>query len=75
MSPTDKILRDLPTIQQIATRPERSNPLLALILQQAQALSEIAGWAGAASQSVSEQAAQPRPLHPVVDDEQIAEGG
>lgn len=39
-----KILTDLPIIRQIAQRPQTQNPLLAVILAQAQALVEIAAW-------------------------------
>lgn len=54
MDPLKDILTDLPTIQRIAGRPQAQNPLLALILQQAEALAEIAGWAVAAQQSVQQ---------------------
>lgn len=59
LSPTDKILSDLPTIQQIALRPQTQNPLLALILQQAQALAEIGNWAASAQQLAGAEAGPP----------------
>lgn len=44
LTPTDKIVRDLATIQRIAERPQQENPLLVLLLQQAAALGEIRAW-------------------------------
>lgn len=38
------ILEDLPKIRQIAGQPMAQNPLLAVVLQQAQALAQIAQW-------------------------------
>lgn len=50
-----KILADLPTIRRIALRPWEMNPLLSVVLAQAQALQEIAAWA-AKAQELSKQA-------------------
>jgi hypothetical protein len=45
LTPTEKITRDLATIQRIAERPQTENPLLVMLLQQAAALGEIRAWA------------------------------
>jgi hypothetical protein len=56
---TDKITADLATVHQIALRPLARNPLLAVVLEQAAALQELATWAGAARQLVADGAAEP----------------
>lgn len=61
-----KIVNDLPTVQQIALRPWQQNPLLATVLAQATALQEIAVWAAQAhqlAQQPEEQPAEPDGLH------------
>jgi hypothetical protein len=45
-----KILTDLPALQQIANRPLAEQPLLAVVLAQAKALAELSTWARSAAQ-------------------------
>lgn len=42
--PIADILADLPKIHQIALEPNRLNPLLSVVIQQAVALAKIADW-------------------------------
>lgn len=61
----EKIISDLPNVQKVALSPWASNPLLALVLQQAQALQQIATWAASAHELAH--AAQPAPVEASTD--------
>lgn len=63
-----KILADLPEVQQIALRPWRVHPLLAVVLSQAEALKEIATWAASADALAKQAPAEP-PVRLVVADD------
>lgn len=53
---TRDILADLPNVRQLALRPLARIPLLAVVLEQARALDEIAGWAAASEQIAAAEA-------------------
>ena len=70
-----KILADLPEIQRVALRPWAGNPLLAVVLSQAESLKEIATWAASAHALAQQQVpADDPPVRLVVPDDDAGEG-
>lgn len=65
------VRKDLGEIQKVTARPETQNPLLLLILQQAQALAEVRQWAAGVAQQWDASTTPPANLSDLIDGEVI----